>query len=46
MEGLLTCLLMLADVRTELMGADMLTKAVGIAVLVVNMRFIGMVKSG
>ena len=36
-------------VRTELMGADMLTKAVGLAVLAVlavNMRLIGMKKCG
>ena len=36
----------LTDVRTELMGADMLTKAVGPAVLAVNMRLIGMAKFG
>ena len=36
----------LVDVRTELMGGDMLTKAVGPAVLVVNVRLIGMAKSG
>ena len=36
----------LVDVRTELMGANMLTKAVGPAVLAVNMRLIGMSKCG
>ena len=36
----------LVDVRTELMGADMLTKAVGPAVLAVNMRLIGMSQCG
>ena len=36
----------LIDVRTEMMGADMLTKAVGPAVLAVNMRLIGMSKCG
>ena len=36
----------LVDVRTELMAADMMTKSVGPAVLAVNMRLIGMSKSG
>ena len=36
----------LVDVRTELMGADMLTKAVGPALLAVNMRLIGVSKCG
>ena len=36
----------LVDVRTELMGVDMMTKAVGPAVLAVNMRLIGMFKCG
>ena len=36
----------LIDVRTELMGADMMTKAVGPSVLGVNMKLIGMSKSG
>ena len=36
----------LVDVRTELMGADMMTKSVGPAVLGVNMKLIGMFKSG
>ena len=34
------------DVRTESMGADMMTKAVGPSVLAVNMKLIGMHKSG
>ena len=38
--------LKLVDVRTEEMGADMMTKAVGPAVLGVNMKWIGMFKSG
>ena len=38
--------LKLVDVRTEEMGADMMTKAVGPAVLGVNMKLIGMFKSG
>ena len=36
----------LIDVRTEFMGADMLTKGVGTAALAVNMRLIGMAKCG
>ena len=36
----------LDDVRIELMGADMLTKAVGPAVLAVNIRLVGMSKCG
>ena len=32
----------LVDVRTEFMGADMMTKSVGSAVLKVNMKLIGM----
>ena len=32
----------LVDVRTEFMGADMMTKSVGPAVLKVNMKSIGM----
>ena len=36
----------LFDVRTELMGADMMTKAVGPSVLAVNTKLIGMSKSG
>ena len=36
----------LFDVRTEYMGADMMTKAVGPSVLGVNMKLIGMWKSG
>ena len=36
----------LVDVRTELMGADMMTKAVGSAVLGVNVKLIGMSKCG
>ena len=36
----------LFDVRTELMGADMLTKSVGPNVLRVNMKLIGMRKCG
>ena len=36
----------LIDVRPELMGADMLTKAVRPVVLAVNMKLIGMSKSG
>ena len=39
-------LVKLVDVRTEQMGADMLTKAVGPAVLAVNMGLIGMSKCG
>ena len=35
----------LFDVRTESMGADMMTKAVGPSVLAVNMKLIGMHKS-
>ena len=38
--------LKLVDVRTLDMGADMMTKAVGPAVLGVNMKLIGMFKSG
>ena len=37
--------LKLVDVRTEQMGADMMTKAVGPAVLGVNKKLIGMFKS-
>ena len=36
----------LFDVRTESMGADMMTKAVGPSILAVNMKLIGMLKSG
>ena len=36
----------LVDVRTEFMGADMMTKSVGPAVLKVNMKLIGMFGSG
>ena len=36
----------LIDVGTEFMGADMMTKLVGPAVLKVNMKLIGMIKSG
>ena len=36
----------LTDVRTELMGADVLTKAVGPAVLAVNMRLVWILKCG
>ena len=36
----------LFDVRTESMGADMMTKAVGPSILAVNMNLIGMFKSG
>ena len=36
----------LIDVRTELMGADMMTKVVGPSELGVNMKLIGMSKSG
>ena len=36
----------LFDVRTESMGADMMTKSVGPSVLAVNMKLIGMHKSG
>ena len=36
----------LFDVRTESMGADMMTKAVGPSILGVNMNLIGMFKSG
>ena len=32
----------LVDVRTEFMGADMMSKSVGPAVLKVNMKLIGM----
>ena len=34
------------DVRTELMGGNTLTKAMGPVVLAVNMRLIGMRKCG
>ena len=36
----------LFDVRTESMGADMMTKAVGPSIFSVNMKLIGMFKSG
>ena len=36
----------LFDVRTESMGADMMTKAVGPSILAVNMKLISMFKSG
>ena len=36
----------LFDVRTESMGADRMTKAVGPSILSVNMKLIGMFKSG
>ena len=36
----------LFDVRTESMGADVMTKSVGPSVLSVNMKLIGMHKSG
>ena len=36
----------LFDVRTESMGADMMTKAVRPSILAVNMKLIGMFKSG
>ena len=36
----------LFDVRTESMGADMMTKAVGPSILAVNMKLVGMFKSG
>ena len=36
----------LVDVRTEFMGADMMTKSVGPSVSGVNMKLIGMFKSG
>ena len=36
----------LFDVRTESMGADMINKAVGPSILAVNMKLIGMFKSG
>ena len=36
----------LFDVRTESMGADMMTKAVGPSILAVNMKLIGLFKSG
>ena len=36
----------LFDVRTEFIGADMMTKAVGPSVLAVNMKLIGMHKRG
>ena len=36
----------LVDVRTELMGADMMTKAVGPVVLGVNMKLIGLFECG
>ena len=39
-------LIKLFDVRTESMGADMMTKAVGPSVLAVNMKLIGMHKTG
>ena len=39
-------LIKLFDVRTESMGADMMTKAVGPSVLAVNMKLIGMHKCG
>ena len=38
--------LRLVDVRTELMAADMMTKAVGPAILGVNMKLLGMSASG
>ena len=38
--------LKIVDVRTVDMGADMMTKVVGPAVLGVNMKLIGMFKSG
>ena len=39
-------LINLFDVRTESMGVDMMTKAVGPSVLGVNMKLIGMHESG
>ena len=36
----------LFDVRTKSMGADIMTKAVGPSILAVNMKLIGMFKSG
>ena len=39
-------LVRLIDVRTESMGAYMMTKSVGPSVLAVNMKLIGMHKSG
>ena len=36
----------LFGVRTESMGADMMTKAVGPSILAVNMKLVGMFKSG
>ena len=39
-------LIKLFDVRTESMGADMMTKAVGPSILAVNMKLIGMHKCG
>ena len=36
----------LFDVRTESMGADMMTKVVGPSILAVNMKLIGMHRSG
>ena len=39
-------LIKLFDVRTESMGADMMTKSVGPSALAVNMKLIGMHKSG
>ena len=36
----------LLDVRTESMGADMMTKSVGPSILSVNMKLVGMFKSG
>ena len=39
-------LIKLFDVRTESIGADMMTKAVGPPVLAENMKLIGMHKSG
>ena len=32
----------LFDVRTELMGADIMTKSIGPSILIVNMRLVGM----
>ena len=40
------CIDMMIDVRTELMGADMITKSVGPAVLGVKRKMIGMGKCG
>ena len=39
-------LVRLIDVRTESMAADMMTKSVGPSILSVNMKLIGMFKSG